>query len=146
MAKEKSTKALKTISEAAEALALPQHVLRFWETKFYQIAPLKRKGSRRFYRPEDMATLQTIKELLHNKGYTIKGALAIMDSSGKVKTGLASGDGGNDNDVHQLHIIENAINMTADNNNTKISNDNRKLLENLRNDLSKLQTQLKTAI
>lgn len=70
----KSPSALKTISEAADMLEVPQHVLRFWETKFTQIKPLKRNGGRRYYRPEDMEVLQHIKNLLYKQGYTIKGA------------------------------------------------------------------------
>lgn len=70
----KSPSALKTISEAAEMLDVPQHVLRFWETKFTQIKPLKRNGGRRYYRPEDMEVLQYIQNLLYKQGYTIKGA------------------------------------------------------------------------
>jgi DNA-binding transcriptional MerR regulator len=74
LAKEKSPNALRTISEASEILDIPQHVLRFWETKFTQIKPLKRNGGRRFYRPQDLDILQQIKHLLYSQGYTIKGA------------------------------------------------------------------------
>lgn len=82
----KSAGALKTISEVADILELPQHVLRFWETKFLQIQPLKRRGGRRFYRPDDVAMLETIRTLLHEKGYTIKGAQALLGkSSGRPK-------------------------------------------------------------
>jgi DNA-binding transcriptional MerR regulator len=78
--KEKSPNALRTISEASELLDVPQHVLRFWETKFTQIKPLKRNGGRRFYRPQDLEILQQIKHLLYAQGYTIKGAQkAITD-------------------------------------------------------------------
>lgn len=77
----KSATALKTISEVAEILELPQHVLRFWETKFPQIQPLKRRGGRRFYRPDDVALLETIRMLLHEKGYTIKGAQSLLAKS-----------------------------------------------------------------
>ncbi len=78
--KEKSPNALRTISEASELLDIPQHVLRFWETKFTQIKPLKRNGGRRFYRPQDLEILQQIKHLLYAQGYTIKGAQkAIAD-------------------------------------------------------------------
>ncbi|MAR57016.1 MAG: transcriptional regulator [Rickettsiales bacterium] len=72
--RQKKARALKTISEAAELVDVPQHVLRFWETKFAQIKPLKRNGGRRFYRPEDIEVLLQIKFLLYKKGYTIKGA------------------------------------------------------------------------
>lgn len=71
---EKAPRAFKTISEAATLLDVPQHVLRFWESKFTQIKPLKMRGGRRYYRPEDMEVLSTIKHLLYKEGYTIKGA------------------------------------------------------------------------
>lgn len=75
---EKAPGALKTIREVAEILELPPHVLRFWETKFPQIQPLKRAGGRRFYRNDDVDALLIIRELLHQKGYTIKGAQAAL--------------------------------------------------------------------
>lgn len=77
--KDKSPNALRTISEASELLDVPQHVLRFWETKFSQIKPLKRNGGRRFYRPQDLDILQQIKHLLYKQGYTIKGAKKAVD-------------------------------------------------------------------
>lgn len=77
--KPKSPNALRTISEASEILDVPQHVLRFWETKFNQIKPLKRNGGRRFYRPQDIDVLQQIKHLLYSQGYTIKGAKKAID-------------------------------------------------------------------
>ena len=77
--KEKAPSAFRTISEVADELAVPQHVLRFWETKFTQIKPLKRNGGRRFYRPQDIDVLQQIKHLLYNQGYTIKGAKKAVD-------------------------------------------------------------------
>lgn len=83
---DKTTDAFKTISEAAAILALPQYVLRFWETKFKQIKPLKMRGGRRYYRPEDIEVLQTIKHLLYKEGYTIKGARKAFDEIKKTKT------------------------------------------------------------
>ena len=71
---DKSPRAFKTISEAASMLGVPQHVLRFWEGRFSQIKPLKLRGGRRYYRPEDMEVLTTIKNLLYKQGYTIEGA------------------------------------------------------------------------
>lgn len=70
----KSASAYRTIGEAAEVIGVPQHVLRFWETRFAQIQPLKRGGNRRYYRPDDMALLETIKRMLHDEGLTIRGA------------------------------------------------------------------------
>lgn len=71
---EKSATAMKTISEVAAILDVPQHVLRFWESRFPQIKPVKSRGGRRYYRPEDMKILTEIKHLLYQEGYTIKGA------------------------------------------------------------------------
>ncbi|MDX2074035.1 MAG: MerR family transcriptional regulator [Alphaproteobacteria bacterium] len=71
---EKSPAAFKTISEAAEILGVPAYVLRFWESQFPQIHPTKSRGGRRYYRPEDMEVLTSIKDLLYKEGYTIKGA------------------------------------------------------------------------
>ncbi|MFO1242290.1 MAG: MerR family transcriptional regulator [Rickettsiales bacterium] len=78
LADEKAPGALKTIREVAEILELPPHVLRFWETKFPQIQPLKRAGGRRFYRNEDVDALLIIRDLVHQKKYTIKGAQAAL--------------------------------------------------------------------
>ena len=74
----KSAEAFRTISEAATELDLPQHVLRFWETKFSHIRPLKRGGGRRYYRPEDLLLLRRIRDLLYDDGYTIKGAQKLL--------------------------------------------------------------------
>ena len=78
----KSATAFRTISEVAGELAVPQHVLRFWETKFAQIRPLKRGGGRRYYRPDDIALLRRIKALLYTDGYTIKGVQKLMRGAG----------------------------------------------------------------
>ncbi|MFK7839194.1 MAG: MerR family transcriptional regulator [Bdellovibrionales bacterium] len=88
----KSEGAFRTISEVAEILDVQQHVLRFWETKFSQIRPLKRGGGRRYYRPEDLALLQRIHHLLYTEGYTIKGVQKLLKEQGKkavVEAGLA---------------------------------------------------------
>lgn len=79
---EKSPEAFRTISEVAEDLDLPQHVLRFWETRFAQIKPLKRGGGRRYYRPEDINLLRGIRHLLYGEGYTIKGVQRILKEQG----------------------------------------------------------------
>ncbi len=78
----KSPEAFRTISEVADALELPQHVLRFWETKFSQIKPLKRAGGRRYYRPEDMDLLRGIRTLLYTDGFTIKGVQKVLREQG----------------------------------------------------------------
>ena len=79
---EKSPDAFRTISEAAEELDLPQHVLRFWETRFSTIKPLKRGGGRRYYRPEDVLLLKGIRHLLYDQGFTIKGVQRILKDQG----------------------------------------------------------------
>lgn len=81
-AREKSAGAFRTISEVSEALDVPQHVLRFWETRFGQIRPLKRAGGRRYYRPEDVDLVAGIRHLLHVRRYTIKGAQRIIKENG----------------------------------------------------------------
>ncbi len=79
---EKSPDAFRTISEAAEELTVPQHVLRFWETKFAQIKPMKRAGGRRYYRPADIELLKGIHTLLYSQGYTIRGLQRILKEEG----------------------------------------------------------------
>src|SRR5215204_4282623 len=81
-AMDKSPDAFRTISEVAEDLDLPQHVLRFWETRFPQIKPLKRGGGRRYYRPDDMDLLRGIRHLLYGEGYTIKGVQRLLKDQG----------------------------------------------------------------
>src|SRR3984893_11264541 len=75
---DKSADAFRTISEVAVELDLPQNVLRFWETRFHQIKPLKRAGGRRYYRPRDIEILRAIKNLLYGQGYTIKGVQRVL--------------------------------------------------------------------
>lgn len=79
---DKSPDAFRTISEVAADLGLPQHVLRFWETKFPQIRPLKRGGGRRYYRPDDVELLRGIRHLLYGEGYTIRGVQRILKAQG----------------------------------------------------------------
>lgn len=79
---EKSPEAFRTISEAAEELDVPQHVLRFWETRFAQIKPMKRAGGRRYYRPADLDLLKGIRSLLYSEGYTIRGLQRILKEEG----------------------------------------------------------------
>ena len=78
----KSATAFRTISEVATDLSVPSHVLRFWETKFSQVKPLKRGGGRRYYRPEDIALLRNIRSLLYDDGYTIKGVQKLLREGG----------------------------------------------------------------
>lgn len=90
---EKSPDAFRTISEVAEQLDLPQHVLRFWETRFTQIKPMKRSGGRRYYRPGDVDLLRGIRHLLYDQGYTIKGVQKLFKENGVAfVAALANGD------------------------------------------------------
>ncbi|MEM7463210.1 MAG: MerR family transcriptional regulator [Pseudomonadota bacterium] len=89
----KSPDAFRTISEVADDLGLPQHVLRFWETRFSQIKPLKRGGGRRYYRPDDVDLLRGIKHLLYEEGYTIRGLQRILKEQGnKFVVSVGRGD------------------------------------------------------
>ena len=84
--KKKSVNAFRTISEVATEMELPQHVLRFWESKFSQIKPMKRGGGRRYYRPEDLEVLRRIRTLLYEDGYTIKGVQKLFKEGGITAT------------------------------------------------------------
>ena len=97
----KGPEAFRTISEAADELGVPQHVLRFWETRFSFIRPMKRAGGRRFYRPQDLMVLRGVRVLLHDDGYTIKGVQRLHKEHGLrrllaaaegAETGLEAGD------------------------------------------------------
>ncbi|MGY9020139.1 MAG: MerR family transcriptional regulator [Alphaproteobacteria bacterium] len=81
----KSAAAFRTISEVATELSVPSHVLRFWETKFTKIRPMKRGGGRRYYRPEDIALLRQIRSLLYDDGYTIKGVQKLLRDGNQKK-------------------------------------------------------------
>ena len=78
----KSKSAFRTIAEVADELGVATHVLRFWETKFSQIQPMKRSGGRRYYRPDDVELVRTIKEYLHEKRYTIEGVQKVLKEKG----------------------------------------------------------------
>ncbi|MEM8701270.1 MAG: MerR family transcriptional regulator [Pseudomonadota bacterium] len=124
---EKSPDAFRTISEVAEDLDLPQHVLRFWETRFSQIKPLKRGGGRRYYRPDDVELLKGIRHLLYGEGYTIKGVQRILKEQGQrfvtqiwredasplasmtVQTNEAEPDGGTDAAAFQEEALPNGV-------------------------------------
>lgn len=97
---EKSASAYRTIGEAASELNVPTHVLRFWETKFRQIQPVKRAGGRRHYRPEDMDILREIQDLLYKSGFTIKGAQNYLRDKNRLSTPAE----------HDLrHVLEEAL-------------------------------------
>lgn len=86
--KSKADDAFRTISEVSEMLDIPAHVLRFWETKFSSLRPLKRSGGRRYYRPTDVALLERIRDLLYKDGFTIKGAQKFLRSKVESPAGL----------------------------------------------------------
>ncbi len=89
---DKAPDAFRTISEVADDLDIPQHVLRFWETRFTQIKPMKRSGGRRYYRPDDVDLLRGIRHLLYGEGYTIRGVQRILKEQGiRSVQGIASG-------------------------------------------------------
>ena len=104
----KSAEAFRTISEVADELEIPQHVLRFWESKFSQVKPLKRGGGRRYYRPEDIVLLHRIRTLLYQEGYTIKGVQKLLREGHARRAeadGAAGGDGaGSLNDAQRREI------------------------------------------
>ena len=136
----KSPEAFRTISEVSKDLALPQHVLRFWETKFIQIKPIKRGGGRRYYRPEDIELLKGIKYLLYNDGYTIRGVQKVIKENGAKK-------------IISKYLSNNDFTISQDNNNTVLREKNlshstideskRKKLMNVLNDLVALKKKLK---
>jgi DNA-binding transcriptional MerR regulator len=97
---DKSPDAFRTISEVAEDLDVPQHVLRFWETRFNHIKPLKRGGGRRYYRPDDVDLLKGIRQLLYGEGYTIKGVQRILKEEG---VRFVQGIGRGEQSVTTLH-------------------------------------------
>jgi len=86
----KSEAAFRTISEVAEELDVPQHVLRFWEGRFPQVRPLKRGGGRRYYRPEDVVLLRRIRDLLYSQGYTIKGVQKLLKEGGTARDAVTA--------------------------------------------------------
>ncbi|EJF89962.1 MerR family transcriptional regulator [Bartonella melophagi] len=108
---DKSPDAFRTISEVAELLGLPQHVLRFWETRFVQIKPLKRGGGRRYYRPVDVDLLNGIKQLLYGKGYTIKGVQRLLKENG---TSFVIALGNNDLDDMNVIIEKECAKQTSE--------------------------------
>lgn len=89
----KSAAAFRTISEVSDELNVPQHVLRFWETKFTQVRPMKRGGGRRYYRPEDIELLRSIRDLLYQEGFTIRGVQKLLREGGvaALENGAVSG-------------------------------------------------------
>jgi DNA-binding transcriptional MerR regulator len=108
----KGPQAFRTISEASDELGVPQHVLRFWETKFSFIRPMKRAGGRRFYRPQDLAVLKGVRVLLHDDGYTIKGVQRLHKEQG-VKRLLAAGGAGDESLEADADALETDVDEAA---------------------------------
>ena len=105
---DKSSDAFRTISEVSAALDVPPHVLRFWETKFTSLRPLKRSGGRRYYRPDDVAVLTRIRDLLYKDGFTIKGAQRFLKSrEALAPTGVVAdlATGGDASDLAAIQAI-----------------------------------------
>ena len=117
MMTDKSSDAFRTISEVSAALEVPPHVLRFWETKFTSLRPLKRTGGRRYYRPDHVALLTRIRDLLYKDGFTIKGAQRFLKSKEALPlTGIAadSGVGGEVSDLAAIQaILDSALKRLA---------------------------------
>lgn len=105
----KSPEAYRTIGEVSEMLGVAQHVLRFWESRFSQIRPVKRAGNRRYYRPDDIALIRRIRELLHDEGYSIRGVQKLLKESG-VRTVVEGNAGGG---VAPLAIGEERAGMSS---------------------------------
>ena len=103
---DKASDAFRTISEVSAALDIPPHVLRFWETKFTSLRPLKRSGSRRYYRPDDVAVLTRIRDLLYKDGFTIKGAQRLLKSKEALTHTGAQADAATGDDASDLAAIQ----------------------------------------
>ena len=141
----KSPEAFRTISEVSKDLSLPQHVLRFWETKFSQIKPIKRGGGRRYYRPEDVDLLKGIKNLLYNDGYTIRGVQKVIKENGS-KNILFSNNKSNIK-LQQKTFTDNENNYTSEQNiqlrsTELLSNSKRKKLMDVMQNLVELQSKI----
>ena len=143
----KAPEAFRTISEVSKDLSLPQHVLRFWETKFAQIKPIKRGGGRRYYRPEDVDLLKGIKNLLYNDGYTIRGVQKVIRENGS-KNILFSNNKANIK-VQQKTFTDKENNYNSEQNihlrsNESLSNTKRKKLMDVMQNLVELQNKIST--
>ncbi len=134
----KSPEAFRTISEVSKDLSLPQHVLRFWETKFIQIKPIKRGGGRRYYRPEDIKLLRGIKSLLYNDGYTIRGVQKVIKEAG-TKRILRNEVGNNSFTDNEINTMQDGSDNISIHN---LSDSKRKKLMKVLNDLVDLRKKI----
>ncbi|MBX4335654.1 MerR family transcriptional regulator [Bartonella raoultii] len=128
---DKSSDAFRTISEVAELLELPQHVLRFWETRFRQIKPMKRGGGRRYYRPSDIDLLNAIKQLLYDQGYTIKGVQRLLKENG---VAFVTGFGNGDLDAMNVVMEKKHAERTSESNSSKPKKSSFGLLNFMKNE------------
>ena len=140
----KSASAFRTISEVADDLGLQQHVLRFWETKFTQVKPLKRGGGRRYYRPEDVVLLKKIHHLLYTEGYTIKGVQKLLKGQGKqqiVASEIAADAAPAANQQGTAKTAESPI--TASRGGKPLSERQKVILESMLGELKELRTMIR---
>lgn len=137
----KSAAAFRTISEVADSLAVQQHVLRFWETKFSQVKPLKRGGGRRYYRPEDVKLLQSIHRLLYTEGYTIKGVQKLLREVGKKRIIEKFADDSGVSEVQTGQSQENIKSQSS--NNSSLNDKQRRELEDILAELKELRGMVK---
>ncbi len=133
----KGPNAFRTISEAADELGVPQHVLRFWETKFSFIRPMKRAGGRRFYRPQDVAVLNGVRALLHSEGLTIKGVQKLHRDHGLAQV-IAAGLGANGSAKLATDIDYGAVDPSA----RRLEGDARERLAFMLRDLTEVKSRL----
>ncbi len=136
----KAEDAFRTISEVADKLDVQQHVLRFWETKFSQVKPLKRGGGRRYYRPEDVALLERIHHLLYTEGYTIKGVQKLLKGQAKSQI-VAEANNQNKSSAPKSSAAQVASPTTQENVN-KMSDKQRAVLEIMLTELKAMREML----
>ena len=140
----KSPTAFHTISEVATDLDIPQHVLRFWESKFQQIKPLKRGGGRRYYRPEDVQVISVIKDLLYSQGFTIRGVQKLLKENGHQTASLARSMVPDPQVPNSLPIMRApAIAVRSDETRGGLSAEKRQQLEGVLNELKSLREMLR---
>lgn len=130
----KSPNAFRTISEVADSIGIPQHVLRFWESKFSQIKPMKRGGGRRYYRPEDVEIIDAIRGLLHDDGYTIKGAQKLLREHGVKAV------------VQQTYVIQNVSDEAKTTEPPTVANSDELSLTTIRDTLQSVRENLKSSL
>jgi len=138
---QKSPDAFRTISEVASELDVPQHVLRFWESKFTQIRPLKRGGGRRYYRPEDVDLLRGVRALLYSDGYTINGVQKVFREQG-VKFVSETGKGTVDSSLAELAREAVRRDFEDDASDASLDANARKVLKALLEDLVSLKEEI----